>query len=163
MDNLPERTWSKEENALEVWKYYGGVGGADKDTMIKIVTWLLGFSTVIIGVYSTDGNSFAKVLLTMVGILVSILAAFTAILYGAYATWNWSIADRIAEAYDWKEQKPDFEPFPKSRSSPPLMLAKPCQNKIAPVFWVFFYISMVSLGIHFLLLFHSICIFFTDR
>lgn len=69
--------------------------------MIKIVTWLLGFSTTIIGVYATGKLTeyFAKVLLIVLGILVSVLAAFTALLYGGYATWNWAIVDRIAKDY----------------------------------------------------------------
>lgn len=160
MDDTRKKTWSDEKFAFEVWKYYGGIGGSDKDTMIKIVTWLLGFSTTIIGVYATGKltDSFASVLLIMLGILVSGLAAFTALLYGGYATWNWSIADRIAENYYWTEQKPDYVPIPRSEvrwtAALPLRLAEPCQNRIAPVFWFFFFVSFVSLIVHVLLLYH---------
>jgi hypothetical protein len=158
MNDLPKKNWDDEKHAFEVWKYYGGIGGTDKDTMIKIVTWMLGFSTAIIGVYASGeiSDSFAKVLFVILGILVSGLAAFTAILYGAYATWNWSIADRIAESYDWSEQKPDYRPILKSKSSAAIRLAQPCQNKIAPVFWVFFGVSVASLIVHVLLLLHAI-------
>ncbi|HXF40763.1 MAG TPA: hypothetical protein VN687_13695 [Blastocatellia bacterium] len=160
MNDTPKRTWSEEKVAIEVWKYYGGIGGADKDTMIKIVTWLLGFSTTIIGVYATGKltDSFATVLLIVLGTLVSILAAFTALLYGGYAAWNWAIADKIAMVYEWAEQKPDYIPIPRSEthwtSAFPLRLAKPCQNRIAPIFWVFFFVSLVSLGVHVVLLLH---------
>src|SRR5262245_13950099 len=109
-----KKTWGDDpKHAFEVWKYYGSIGGTDKDTMIKIVTWLLGFSTGIIGVYATGKltQHFAAVLLIILGMLVSILAAFTALLYGGYAAWNWAIADRIAEVYNWTEQKPDYNPI----------------------------------------------------
>jgi hypothetical protein len=33
-----KKTWNNEKLAFEVWKYFGGIGGADKDRMIHIVT-----------------------------------------------------------------------------------------------------------------------------
>jgi hypothetical protein len=161
MSDTAKMTWDDPKLAFEVWKYYGGIGGADKDTMVKIVTWLLGFSTAIIGFYATGKltESFATALLIALGILVSVLAAFTALLYGGYATWNWAIADRIAKDYHWTEQKPDFIPLQASQvrwtARCPLRLAKPCQDRVAPVFWVFFAVSLVSLGAHGVLLFHA--------
>jgi hypothetical protein len=41
--------WEKEKSQIDVWKYYGSIGGADKDQMIKILTWLLTVSTGIMG------------------------------------------------------------------------------------------------------------------
>jgi hypothetical protein len=158
MDAPTARTWKDEQLAFDVWKYYGGVGGADKDTMIKIVIWLLGISAGIIAFYATDklGSDIATVLLLVLGIAVSLLAAFTALLYGAYAAWNWAIADRIAEAYQWTEQLPAYNPMPTSdahrTASFPLRLAKPCVDGLAPVFWVFFAASLVSGGAHVVLL-----------
>jgi hypothetical protein len=163
MGDSVKRTWNDEKLAFDVWKYYGGVGGADKDTMIKIVTWLLGFSATIIGFYATDKltDPLATKLLLVIGFSVSILAAFTALLYGGYAAWNWAIADRIAETYEWAEQSPKYNPFPKSKvrwtAAAPLWFAKPCENGLAPVFWLFFFASLVSLGIHVVLLFQHGC------
>src|ERR1051326_2704317 len=99
MQNMLTTNASTAPNTLEVWKYYGGIGGSDKNTMIKIVTWLLGFSTAIIGVYATDKlkDDFAINLLFILGALISTVAACVALLYGGYSLWNWSIADRIAE------------------------------------------------------------------
>lgn len=162
MNDTSKKTWSEEKLAFEVWKYYGGLGGTDKDTMIKIVIWLLGFSTTIIGAYATDTlkENFATVPLIVLGIFISILAAFTALMYGGYAAWNWTIADRIAKSYEWTEQKPDYIPIPRSKihwtSAFSLWLAKPCQNRIAPVFWVFFFVSFVSFVVHVVLLFHAV-------
>jgi hypothetical protein len=153
-----EKTWHDDKLAFEVWKYYGSIGGGDKDTMIKIVTWLLGFSAAIIGFYAEEKlkTSLATVLLPVLGVTVSIVSAFTALLYGGYATWNWAIADRIAEAYKWHEQSPSYDPVPRSEASRTaalsLWFARPCTNGVAPVFWVFFLASLVSLIVHILLL-----------
>lgn len=161
MIDTAKETWNDDDKReFEVWKYYAGIGGADKDRMIQIVSWLLGFSAAIIGVYATNklAEPQARVLLIVVGILVSFLAAFTALLYGGYATWNWSIADRIAEANHWTDQTPDYDPI--KRPAPLtarvfLRLAKPCQNRIAPVFWLYFGVSLLSLGVQIILLFHA--------
>lgn len=156
MKDSSKKRPSDKVHDLEVWKYYGSIGGSDKDTMIKIVSWLLGFSTAIIGLYSTGKIlvPFAEVLLIFIGFLVSIVAAFVAILYGAYAAWNWSIADRIAESNKWKRQKPDYKPF---KVCFPLSLAKPSQDKIARVFWIFFAVSMASACVHIALLLYVTC------
>ncbi|HTE23278.1 hypothetical protein [Flavitalea sp.] len=154
MNNTSDKTPDEENHAFEVWKYYGGVGGTDKDTMIKIVTWLLGFSAASIGVYtSVKSTDFPARVLPIIGIVFSILGAYIAILYGAYVAWNWAIADRIAEDNGWTKQKPDYRPFQKSDNCIAFWLAKPCNNKIAPVFKFFFWVSIVSLVIHGLLLF----------
>jgi hypothetical protein len=161
-----EKTWDNDEkHAFEVWKYYGGIGGADKDRMIQIVSWLLGFSAAIVGAYASGKllEPLAKVLLIVVGILISLLAMFVALMYGGYALWNWSIADQIARTYKWTEQKPDYDPFEGTNISWtatfPLILARPCTNTIAPVFWAFFGISLGSLIIHVVLL---ICTFLSE-
>jgi hypothetical protein len=148
---MSKKTWGDDEKlAFEVWKYYGGIGGTDKDRMIQIVVWLLGFSAAIIGFYASGKltEPLATVLL-VIGILVSLLAAFVALLYGSYAAWNWSIADQIACNYKWTEQKPDYKPF---KSAWKEWLAKPCKDKIAPVFRVFFVVSLGSLIVHVILL-----------
>ena len=153
------KTWKDDEKfAFEVWKYYGATGGADKDTMIKIVTWLLAFSSTIIGAIATGKltKELPIILLLVIGSFVSFLAAMTALLYGGYATWNWSIADRIAEAYDWKQQRPDFPAIPKRHWTAriPLRLAQPCDGKIAPVFWLFSIVSLISCIVHIVLLYY---------
>jgi hypothetical protein len=148
------RTWNDEGLAFEAWKYCGGIGGSDKDRMIQIVTWLLGFSAAIIGFQATGELKDPSV--TIFGVLVSLVAAYVALLYGSYAAWNWAIADEIAEAYDWRELHPDHDPTQRSKvgwqRTLVRCLARPCQGKIAPVFWAFFAVSLVSAVIHCLLL-----------
>jgi len=163
MSETAKKTWGEDKKlAFEVWKYYGGIGGDDKNKMIQIVSWLLGFSAAIIGLYASGKltEPVATVLLIVLGILVSILAAFTALLYGGYATWNWTIADQIAKNYEWPEQCPDYKPFAKVKAHRtaliPLWFAKPRQNKIAPVFWMFFVVSVLSFGVHAVLLVYAV-------
>ena len=160
MNKIAKKPLSAEDgSALEVWKYYGNIGSADKETMIKVVTWLLGFSAAILGSYATGKLTqfLPTILLIILGILVSVLAALTSLMYGGYATWNWSIADRIAQEHDWNKQLPGFDPIPRSEVSWtaafPLWLAKPREAGIAPVFWVFFFVSVVSFAIHVVLLY----------
>ncbi len=119
MNETPLKTWGEDMKlGLEVWQYYGGIGGDDKNKMIQIVTWLLGFSSLIIGFYASGKlvEPVATVLLIVLGMVVSFLAAFTALLYGGYATWNWAIADRIAQNYKWREQTPDYNPVEKVKA-----------------------------------------------
>ena len=144
------RTWSNEKLAFEAWKQCGAVGGSDKDKMVQIVTWLLGFSAAIIGLQATYELKDPRV--PIFGILVSLVAAYVSLLYGTYAAWNWAIADEIAEDYEWRQVGPDHEPRHISASgwqgSLVRWLAKPCKGRIAPVFWVFLVVSLLSAGVH---------------
>ncbi len=157
------KTWGDDESrAFEVWKYYGAVGGADKDRMVQIVTWLLGFSAAIIGFYANGGLSrpLGTLLLFVLGALISLLAAYVALLYGSYAAWNWSIADRIARRYEWTEQMPDFVPFEGVEKVEKLpyvkRLAEPAEGRIAPVFKVFFCFSLASFLVHAFLMVNAV-------
>lgn len=158
MESALGRSWNEEAVAFDVWKYYASVGGADKDRMVQITTWLLGFSAGILGLHATGKLTElrAALLLIVLGILVSVLAAFVALLYGGYATWNWAIADQIARTYPWPELSPTNNPIPKSTAGwsakPALWLAKPRPGKLAPIFWLFFLVSMASAVIHLVLL-----------
>jgi ABC-type dipeptide/oligopeptide/nickel transport system permease component len=118
-------TASDPEQAFKVWKHYADTGGADKNWMIQIVTWLLGFSAGIIGFYATGKLVKAAFAVILLGILISLLAAATSLLYGAYAAWNWAIADQIAKKYNWKEQRPDYDPFEGAKVSWAVQLAGP--------------------------------------
>jgi hypothetical protein len=110
MEHAASPTRRDQALAFDVWKYHASVGGADKDRMVQITTWLLGFSAGILSLHATGKLTapWAPILLIVLGILVSALAAFVALLYGGYATWRWAIADqiataeaKIAEAYPW--------------------------------------------------------------
>lgn len=151
------RAWKENALAFDVWKYHASVGGADKDRMVQVTTWLLGFSAAILGLYATGelGDTWATILLLVIGILVSALAGLVALLYGGYATWNWAIADQIAEAQKaeegaWSVLLPANRPIEKATmfSAPALWMAKPRPGKLAPIFWLFFVISILSAVVH---------------
>ena len=151
MNDTPESLWRDDERlAYEVWQHYRSVGEADKDTMIKIVTWLLGFSAGIIGVFATGKLEprFASVVMVL-GMVLSLLAAFTALLYGGYATRNWYKAEQIAEQYGGAVVKREWPPEVKYpwTSALPLWLSKPSHTKVARVFWLFFLASLISFGV----------------
>ena len=120
------------------------------------MTWLLGFSAAIIGFQAKGELKDPRI--TIFGILVSLVAAYVSLLYGAYAAWNWATADDISKAYEWKELRPDYHPTSTSKAgwqgSLARGLAGPCEGKIAPVFWTFWVFSLVSAAIHCWLLFY---------
>lgn len=142
------------EIAFEAWKYYGGIGGADKNTMITIVTWLLTASITIVGAYATDAfkNAYAKIVLAALGILVSGLATVIAVLYGGYSMRNWAMADSIANRLPWKELKADYsdtlDSKPSGFSALPFRFARSCENRLPFVFRFFIAVSFLSLLVH---------------
>jgi hypothetical protein len=46
-DKKTNETWS-EARAVELWKYFGSVGGGDKNTMVQVCNLLRGFSLAIV-------------------------------------------------------------------------------------------------------------------
>ncbi len=162
------RHW-KEEVAFEVWKSFASIGGADKDRMVQIATWLLALSAGI-GAFAlkeaVDQNGESEPIvagyLAIVGILTSLASASVTLVYGGYANWNWAKADQIANDYGWWRLAPSDSPIaalgrPKKRNSLvtwALNQAEPTRahEKLAPVFWCFFLLSMASLAVHLVIL-----------
>jgi hypothetical protein len=129
-----------EDNAFKAWEHFATTGGADKNTMTKVVSWLLAFSSAIIGyIVANPLNSnsllFSKPVATHflagIGFVVSIAAGSVAFIYGRYARTNWARADMIASARGWHEL------FPKT-----------CTRRIAPIFWIYMVIAVLSGVIH---------------
>lgn len=96
--------WS-EDQAIELWKYFGGVGAQDKNTMVTVESLLLGFSAAIIGYLGGELLSFhplsvtdayKAICLAVLGIMISCVAGYVSLLYGGYSNWNWAKADAIA-------------------------------------------------------------------
>jgi hypothetical protein len=120
----PVRPWQDDGVALEAWKHYASVGGADKDRMVAVSTWLLGFSATIIGFTLTQGvdgyslkQPMVSALLALVGMGLSAVALAVAFSYGGYANRAWATADQIAAAYNWHYLLPSNNPF-QSASAP---------------------------------------------
>ena len=55
-DEAEERSLDHD---LQVWKYFAGMGGTDKNTMITTVSWLLAFSATAIGYIVTNTQMIA--------------------------------------------------------------------------------------------------------
>ena len=103
------------DHALKAWEHFATTGGADKNTMTKVVSWLLAFSSTIIGYIATnslnpDSFAFSKPVATHflagIGFVVSIAAGSVAFIYGRYARINWARADMIfhissVRFWDW--------------------------------------------------------------
>jgi len=152
---MRDKTWDDDKKqAFEVWKCHTNIGGDDKNWMIQIVTWLLAISSAIFGFAVTqhDIGLSQHVLLPILGIGVSLLGALVAILYGGYAAAHWKIADSIANEYGLEEQRSKNWPYKDEVGSIwsaiwsvnrlARWFAKPCNGKVAPVFWVYFFMSL---------------------
>jgi hypothetical protein len=92
---------------MELWKHHAAFGGEDKNRMVGIATWLLTFSAgilwyvisqVIGAAKMTDSLADRATMASCLGLVVSFLAGYIALLYGGYANQNWRKADEIAGA-----------------------------------------------------------------
>jgi hypothetical protein len=151
-----DERWSNAQ-VLELWKHFAGSGGADKNTMVTVSSWLLTFSATIIGYIVTQlvkPNSFVfnepwKVFgLAILGTLISFVAGYVALLYGGYAKRNWAKADEIARACGRDDLAPDYSNAKRKESKSDKLwwvpaiatkLAEPCDPRktVAPVFLLF--------------------------
>ena len=154
---------------LDIWKHFAGIGGADKDRMVTIATWLLSFSAGIIWymashIESVHFNEGKLIIMAGLGIIVSGASCWIVLLYGSYAMWNWAKADSIALDRKWKILQPSSK-FPSSSEESSKYdegiqfslikrLGKPPSDRTqyAPIFKVFFVFTMGSLIIHILFL-----------
>ena len=148
---------------LEAWRHYADVGRQDKATMLKVEIWLIGISTGIIYFIFKDAvngykmsQPLAALLMSLMGVGVSVAAAFIALLYGGYSKRNWDHADDLARYNHWYRLIPagiHESAWPTPRAERGLLgramrwsSHKP--EKLAPVFPFFFWISMLSGIIH---------------
>jgi hypothetical protein len=132
---------------IQLWEHFVTTGGADKDRMVTIVTWLLAFSAALFGYIATeivgsDGIRLTDPLkattLAGLGILVSLFAVYITWAYHVHARWNWAKADEFAAEAAILQQ----EDGPKARED---------------VFWVFYALVGFSLIVHGAVLVWSVC------
>jgi hypothetical protein len=104
--------WNPDQ-AILIWQHFANVGGADKDRMVTVSTWLLSFSGTIIGYIAiqewggTESNPLVAIILAFLGMLVSSLALAIITIYASYSNWNWGMADAIAKRYGWYDLYPN--------------------------------------------------------
>lgn len=165
MDGLGKEL--SESEAIQAWQYLESVGGSDKDRMVTASTWLLAFSGAIIGYSVTEGfgsNKYMSVLvLGILGVFVSVLAACVTLTYGGYANRNWARAHILAQQKGWNDLAPllrsraglELEEQRKTRRSIwPLNWAEELSrpedplSRLAPIFHWFFWFAVSSAGTH---------------
>jgi hypothetical protein len=114
-----ERTVDQD---IELWKHHASIGGQDKDRMVTIVSWLLGFSAVTLWYIITrliDSEAIVlekpriAMLVAVLGVGVSILALYISLLYGGYSNQNWEKADKIACDRKWYDLLPPNGSYPR--------------------------------------------------
>lgn len=160
----------KESDAVIVWQHFASAGGADKNRMVTVTTWILAFSGVILWHLLTTLLPGWKVerpeiaiIISIVGFVVSILAIVVVMTYAGYANRNWAKADALASLYGWDDLQPH-----KDGSTDVIIdekranayrsrivksawdAAKPTnpQTKWPPIFWWFFGLSTLSGLVH---------------
>jgi hypothetical protein len=108
---------------LELWKHHASFGGEDKNRMVTITTWLLGFSAAIFWYavtklpLSNSGDALRIILISILGISISVFAAYISLLFSGYANQNWEKADEIASERHWCDLLPDHFPTLVQRQS----------------------------------------------
>jgi hypothetical protein len=102
----------RREHDLELWKHHASFGGEDKSRMVSVASWLLGLSAVILWYVATQlisSDPFKlheparAVMVSAIGVGVSLAAGYVALLYGGYANRNWKEADDIARRRGWDD------------------------------------------------------------
>jgi hypothetical protein len=160
----------RPDQILEIWKHFAQTGGADKERMVTIATWLLSLSATAIGYAATHfiespwplevkaSKEAAAAALAVLGLFVSVVCTIIVLLYAGYTTWNWAKADELARKYRLNELLP--EECKAEHASPKrhnrvvfrviTCLARPRdpRSHLAPVFWIFLILAFISLLVH---------------
>lgn len=174
-------SWT-EPQAMELWKFFGGVGAADKNTMVTVESLLLGFSAALIGYVVTNllcfnplsvNESFQGVCVALLGTAISGVAVYVSLLYGGYSNWNWAQADAIARDQairhpKWAQFLPENAKAArenwKQLGKPSLLCTialasgKPCdpRRQLAPIFCLYLWLALAATLFHLSLLLLSV-------
>lgn len=155
----PAGTELNENQLIDIWKHFAVTGGADKDRMVTITIWILGFSAALLGYLAINLIDYSAVavkepgmtrVLSCLGVLVSAFGARIVLLYAGYTNWNWAKADSLASQLKTKFGIRELLPpgqnckvFPEPTTGP---VSWPPIDELLPIFkW--FLIAAVSLSI----------------
>lgn len=176
-DNSPSR-WS-DDQAIELWKYFGGVGAQDKNTMVTVGSFLLGFSAALMGIIVDKGVLEFETLsigqpgkaipFAMLGIVISCVAAYISLLYGGYSNRNWAKANAIAR--DREKCNPKWAELLRETvengttdtqscfAAIAAQFGKPCDPiiELAPIFTLYTWLALGAVLLHGFVLFLSLC------
>src|SRR5438552_10889623 len=130
------------------------------------VAWILGASIgllVFIGeqLLNPEGTGFAHplrvLILSILGVVVSWVGGYVALLYGGYANWNWAMADRIARDRGWLDLPWEYSVGEQRKYNGRSFLARKAQswarprdpaNELAPIFIVYARVAMGTGAFH---------------
>jgi len=162
----------EEDKRLELWKHFATTGGADKNTMVHVASWLLGLSATIIGYIVTRMFNYQSfdfleprkaASVAFLGLVISFVAGCVVVVYGGYANRNWAQADRIAFETTWDKFIPKYQKAndEKITYGLPRFVAKfssPCDhtNQLAPIFKLFGFLAILTLVTHLVFVFVGI-------
>jgi hypothetical protein len=158
------------DEAMRMWKHFADIGGNDKDRMVAMSTWLLGFSSAILWFAVTQGLPFkshlASIIVSILGLIPSALTVYVTLMYGGYANRNWSHADAIAKAFGWDFLTADNDshcrPTKDKGAKWALRIAwhasttREPLERLAPVFMVFLGLGLLSTAAYTIMLSASI-------
>ncbi len=167
-----EKQACTEPNAnqlIEIWKHFAVTGGADKERMVTITTWILGFSAAILGYLAINLIDYSVVavkepgktrVLSCLGALVSAYGARVVLLYAGYTNWNWGKANSLASQLKTKFNIRELPPIGQNCRESPEPMSRPPIGDLLPIFrW--FLIGAVFLSIMhltaFVLSFFPVC------
>ncbi|MFM0144933.1 hypothetical protein [Paraburkholderia sp. RL18-085-BIA-A] len=175
-----ETPW-EERQAMELWKYFGSVGAADKNTMVTVEAFLQGFSATIIGYVVTKlvcfhplgiTEPYVGICLALLGFVIACVAGYVSLLYGGYSNWNWAKADAIARSQvsrdpRWKKLLPEhsIEAVDGTRRKASVFcaiavrLGRPCDpvTQLAPIFSLYAWLALFTALFHLLVFLLSVC------
>lgn len=164
MDSSAHKNEPIASDYLELWKHHAAFGGEDKNRMVAVTTFVLGFSAAVLGIVASmpveEGSWVAfqeprrAIVFSALGTIVSGIAAYTVLLYAGYSNQNWRKADLIAAKQPWGylTKNAGLSPRAGNHSLATLSekLAKPCEpdSELAPVFVTFLVLSLIIMLVH---------------
>jgi hypothetical protein len=164
-----------------LWKYFGGVGAADKNTMVTVESLLLGFSAAIIWYVVTNldfhplslKEPYKGICLGVLGVVISCVAGYVSLLYGGYSNWNWAKADAIARDQaerfpKWARLLPENAKAAVEKGTTHKLswfcviatrFGQPCDPiaQLAPIFSLYAWLALCAALLHLLVLLLSVC------
>jgi hypothetical protein len=96
-------------------------------------------------------------LLSILGVVISSVGAYMALLYAGYANWNWEMADRIARGRGWKDLPWEYSVVEPSKNISRSFLARQAKkwarprdpaNELVPIFIVYATVGMATAAFH---------------
>jgi hypothetical protein len=124
----------RSTDLLELWKYFEAKGDTDKERMITIVSWLLGFAVAVLGLSVTelwcDSGWLRFLALDAGALLICVYSLWLIVDFGDHARRNWLRAEECLSKFPVLQSIRDSTYIPPEKAEG--ILAK--NRAMAPVF-----------------------------